>query len=120
MARKTTKKAAAEEEDCEEAGEGTRNGASSAFRAKHRQLPGIGSLIVANEICVAVRAPHFEVPVLGREPRVEHLGDIDATVSEYQRPRRLFTAVTCVALDTDIEERFFRHPIGRRATSCQD
>jgi hypothetical protein len=81
------------------------------FRAKHRQLPGAGLLIVANEIRIPVCAPQFEVPVLGREPRVEHLGDIDATVSKNQRAWRLLAAVTRVALHTNIKEPFFMHLI---------
>jgi hypothetical protein len=39
--------------------------------------------------------------VVGREPRVEHLGDIDAPVAKNQRAWRLLAAVTRVALDTN-------------------
>ena len=64
---------------------------------------------MANEIGIAVGAPQFEVPVVGREPRVEHLGDLDATVSKDQRAWRLLAAVTRVALDTNVEEPCFMH-----------
>jgi hypothetical protein len=57
----------------------------NAFRAEHRQLPGVGSLIVADEIRVAVRASEFEVPVVGRQPRVEHFRDGDVTISKNLR-----------------------------------
>jgi hypothetical protein len=50
-------------------------------------------------------------PVLGREPRVQHLGDIDTTVSKNQRASPLLAAVTPVALDTNNEEPFFMHLI---------
>jgi hypothetical protein len=80
-------------------------------RAEQRQFPGVGSLIVANEIRIPVCAAQFEVPVRGREPGVDHLGDIDATVSNNQRTWSLLAAVACVALDTDTEEPLFRHPI---------
>src|SRR5437899_2420022 len=43
------------------------------LRSKHRQLPGVGLFIVANEIDVAVCALHFEVPVVGRQPCVEYI-----------------------------------------------
>ena len=61
---------------------------------------------MANEIGIAVCVPQFEVPVVGSEPRVKHLDDIDAMASKNQRPWRLLAAVTRVALDTNVEERF--------------
>jgi hypothetical protein len=84
-------------------------------RAEQRQFPGIGSLIVADEIRIAVCAPQFEVPVLGREPGVNHLGDVDATVPKDQRVWRLLAAMACVALDTNREELLLRHPITERS-----
>ena len=66
---------------------------------------------MANEIGIAVCAPQFEVPVVGCEPRVKHLGDIDATVAKNQRAWRLLAAVTGVALDTNVEEPCFMHLI---------
>src|SRR5207244_2580217 len=87
---------------------------ASVFRAKHRQLPGAGSLIAAHEIGIAVRSSHLEGPVVGREPRVERLGDIDATISKQQRAWRLLAAVACVAFDTNNEEWLFIHPISIR------
>jgi hypothetical protein len=73
------------------------------FRAEHRQFPGVGSLIVANEIRIAVCASQFEVPVVGRQPGVDNLRDRDATVSENQRAWSLFAAMAGVALDTNGE-----------------
>ena len=81
---------------------------ADVFRAEHRQLPSVGSFIVANEIGIAVCASQFEVPVVGRQPRVEHFRDGDATVSKNQCAWRLLAAVARVALDTDSEERLLR------------
>jgi hypothetical protein len=81
------------------------------LRAEHRQLPRAGSLIVADQIRIAVSAFQFEVPVVGRQPRVDDIRDGDATVSKNQRAWRLLAAVACVALDTNIEEPFFMHLI---------
>ena len=81
------------------------------FRAEHRQLPAAGTLIVANEIRVAVRASQFEVPMIGRQPGVDHLRDGDATVSENQCAWRLLAAMACVALDANGEEPLFVHPV---------
>jgi len=81
------------------------------FRAEHRQFPGIRLLIVAHEIRIAVGASQFEVPIVGRQPRVDHLRDDDAAVSKNQRTRRLLAAVAGVALDAHAEEPRFRHEI---------
>src|SRR6185437_3902809 len=89
---------------------------ANIFRAKHRQLPCVGALIVAHEIRMAFRVSQFEVPVVGRQPRVDDLRDGDATLSKNQRTRRLFAAVAGVALDTNTEERFFMHP---RSSACR-
>jgi hypothetical protein len=87
--------------------------ASSAnvFRAEHRQLPNAGSLVVANEIRVTVRGLQFEIPIVGREPGVDHLGDVDATIPKDQTAWRLLAAVARVALDANTEQLAFRHQI---------
>jgi hypothetical protein len=85
--------------------------------AEHRQFPAVGSLIVANEIRIAVCAAHFEVPVLGREPGVDNLGDVDATVLKNQRAWRLLAAMACVTLNTNTEQPLFRHSIHHRTTT---
>ena len=59
---------------------------------------------MADEICVAVGASEFEVRVLRRQPGVEHFRDDDATTSQNQYARRLFAAVSCVALDVNAKE----------------
>ena len=87
---------------------------ANVFRAEHRQLPGVGSLIVADEIRIAVCASHFEVPVVWRQPRIEHIRDRDAPVPENQRAWRLLAAVARVALDTNCEGPFLLHPITMR------
>jgi len=84
---------------------------ANMFRSEHRQLPGVGSFIVANEIGTAVRAFQFEVPVVWRQPRVEHLRDGDAAASKNQRPWRLLASMAGVALDSDGEEPLFIHRI---------
>src|SRR5207244_7927606 len=79
------------------------------FRSEHRQLPGVGSLIVADEIRITVCASQLEVPVVGRQPRVKHLRDGDASVSKNQCAWRLLATMAGVALDTNAEKPFVRH-----------
>lgn len=70
------------------------SGPVDAFRAEHRQLPGIRRLIVPDEVCVTVVSLHREVPIVGREPRVHDVNDDDTAVAENQRSWRLLAAVT--------------------------
>jgi hypothetical protein len=84
---------------------------ANVFRAEHRQLPAAGTLIVSNEIRIAVGAAQFEVPVVGRQPGVDNLRDRDATVSKNQRAWRLLAAMAGVALDANREGRLFMHPV---------
>jgi hypothetical protein len=85
--------------------------ATNALRAEHRQLPGVGSLIVADEIRITVFAFQLEVPVVGRQPRVDHFRDDDATVSKNQRAWGLLAAMAGIALDANGEGPFLLHPI---------
>lgn len=66
---------------------------------------------MADEIRVAVRASRFEVPVVGRQPRVEHSRDGDATISKNQRAWRLLAAVACIALDANAKQLPLSHQI---------
>jgi hypothetical protein len=84
---------------------------ANAFGAEHRQLPRVGSLIVPNQVRIAVGAFEFEVAVVWRQPRVDHGGDLNATVSENQRAWRLLAAMTRIALHTNIQEPFIVHLI---------
>ena len=63
---------------------------------------------MADEIRITVCASQLEVPVVGRQPRVEHLRDGDAPVSKNQCAWRLFAAMAGIALDNNAEEPFFR------------
>jgi hypothetical protein len=52
------------------------------LRVDERQLPGPQSFAVANELRIAVGASGFEVPVVGRQPRVDNFRDADAKVTK--------------------------------------
>jgi DNA-binding cell septation regulator SpoVG len=71
----------------------------------------VGSLVVAHEIRIAIGTSQLEVPILGRQPRVEHFRDVDTTVANDQRPRRLLAAVASVALDVNGVISLLTHPI---------
>ena len=86
---------------------------ANAFRSEHRELPGVGSLIVADEIRITVCAFQLEISVVGRQPGVEYLRDGYPMVTKNQRAWRLLAAMACVALDTDAEQPLFRHLIHR-------
>jgi hypothetical protein len=77
----------------------------------------VGSLVVAQEIRIAIGTSQFEVPVLGCQPRVQHLRDVDATVTNDQCSRRLLAAVTSVALDVNDVVPLLTHPI---TSSCME
>jgi hypothetical protein len=97
--------------DDDRCGTGSATSIVHPFRTKHRQLPRIGLFIVADEIRIAVRASQLEISVVGRQPRVDHLGDVDATGLEYQRAGCLLAAVAGVALDANDEERLVGHAL---------
>jgi hypothetical protein len=66
---------------------------------------------MAHEIRIAIGTSQLEVPILGRQPRLEHLRDVDTTVANDQRTRRLLAAVASVALDVDDVVPLLMHPI---------
>jgi len=90
---------------------------ANAFRSEHRELPGVGSLIVADEIRITVCAFQLEISVVGRQPRVEYLSDGYPMVTKNQLAWRLLAAMACVALDTDAEQPLFRHLIHRTTSA---
>jgi len=86
---------------------------ANAFRSEHRELPGVGSLIVADEIRITVCAFQLEISIVGRQPGVEYLRDGYPMVTKNQLAWRLLAAMACVALNTDAEQPLFRHLIHR-------
>ena len=58
---------------------------------------------VGDIVLVVICASQLEVPVVGRQPRVEQVRDGDAPASKNQRPWRLLAAVACIALDTNTQ-----------------
>src|SRR5580692_4629800 len=86
---------------------------ANAVRSEHRELPGVGALIIADEICITVCAFQIEIAVVGRQPGVEYLRDGYSMVTNNQRAWRLLAAMACVALDADAEQPLLRHLIHR-------
>src|SRR3954468_21904322 len=86
----------------------SRTSSVNALRPKHRELPRVGPLIVANEIGITVRAFQLEIAVVWRQPGVEYLYDCYPTVTQNQGAWRLLAAVPGVALDPDAEQPLFR------------
>ena len=86
---------------------------TNAFRSEHRELPGAGSFIVADEIRITVCASQLEIPVVGCQPGVQYFRDGYPTVTKNQHSWRLLAPMACVALDTDTEEPLFRYLIHR-------
>ncbi len=56
---------------------------------------------MAQHVGGALLAAQLEIAVLGREPLIEHLGDLDDPLAEMKAARRLLAAVTRVTLDLD-------------------
>jgi len=80
----------------------------SALRAEHRQLPGVGALVVTDQIRVAVCAFQLEVAVVRCQPRIEHFRNRDAPITEDERAWRLLAAMAGIALDANPQETLFR------------
>src|SRR6059036_3924300 len=86
---------------------------ANAFRSEQRELPCVGSLIVADEIRITVCAFQLEISVVGRQPGVEYLRDGYPMLTKNQRAWRLLAAMACVALNPDAAQPLFRHLIHR-------
>jgi hypothetical protein len=86
---------------------------AKAFRTEHRELPGVGSLIVADEIRITVCAFQLEISGVGRQPGIEYLRDEYPMVTKNHRAWRLLAAMARVALNTDAEQPLVRHLIHR-------
>ena len=77
--------------------------ALAADALEHRQLPRPLLDVVPDDAHVAVGRPHLEVPMIGREPLVDDIVDVEGTVIELEAPRRLLAAIAGVAFDGDVE-----------------
>jgi len=76
---------------------------SSPLRASfvHDQLPEARDHVVAQQVGGAFGPTHLEIAVVGREPLVEHICDLDAPLAEMKPARRLLAPMTRVTLDPD-------------------
>ena len=63
------------------------------------ERPFSGSLVVAQDISVAVTCRNLEVPVIGREPSIEDRMDFEAPFAQRESARFLVAAVARVAFD---------------------
>jgi hypothetical protein len=72
---------------------------------------------MADEVRITVSASQFEVPILGRQPGVEHFRNCDAMVTQNQHARRLLAAMAGVALDVQTEQALFRHKFNHRTVT---
>jgi hypothetical protein len=84
-----------------------------------RQLPPIGGNVLTQDVKIALRVSHLEVPMIGRQPAVDNFGDLDHALSESEPPRRLLSTIAGMALDIHCRTRgcFSRHvlPVTARA-----
>jgi hypothetical protein len=56
---------------------------------------------MAHDVDVTCGVFHFEVPVIRRKPLVEDFRNLDPSLSEGDDTRRLFAAMSSVALDAE-------------------
>lgn len=54
---------------------------------------------MTQDVEIAVRVLHLEVPVVGRQPGVDHFPDLDLSLPQPEPPRRLLATIAGVALD---------------------
>jgi hypothetical protein len=55
---------------------------------------------MADDVCIPVITTQLEIPVIGREPGVEHLLDLDPPAIDVYDTRLFFAAMAGVAFDT--------------------
>jgi len=60
---------------------------------------------VADDAHVAIRVLHLEVAVIGREPLIDDVLDVERALAQPEAPRRLLAAIAGVALDGDVKRR---------------
>jgi hypothetical protein len=72
---------------------------------KQRQLPAIGGDVVTQDVEIALRVLHLEVPMIGCQPAVNDFRDLDLALAEPEPSRRLLATIAGVALDIHDRER---------------
>jgi hypothetical protein len=71
---------------------------------ERRELPSIGGDVVTQDVKISPRVFDFEVPVIGRQPAIDNLGDLDEPLPETEPSRRLLATIAGVALDIHCEQ----------------
>src|SRR5262249_16679554 len=66
---------------------------------EERQLPALARDVVAKNADVALLVVHLEVAMIGSQPAVDHLCDVDLGAREPESSRRLLASGAGVALD---------------------
>ena len=59
---------------------------------------------MTQDVEIALSVFHLEVTVIGRQPAVDNISDLDLTLPDSEPSRRLLATITGVALDIDDEE----------------
>ena len=59
---------------------------------------------MTQDVEIALRVFHLEVPVIGRQPTIDIFGDLDLTLPDSEPSRRLLATIAGVALDIHDEE----------------
>jgi len=67
----------------------------------HGQFPPVTGNVVTDDVECPVAAPHFEIAVIRGQPAVDDLGHLDLPVMQEKTARRLFPAITGMALNRD-------------------
>jgi hypothetical protein len=69
-----------------------------------RQLPSIGGNVVTQDVEIVLGVLDLEVPVIGRQPPVDNVGDLDLALPKPEPSRRLLATIAGVALDINNRE----------------
>ncbi len=88
-----------------------RTGPTVRSATEPRQLPAIGSNIVTQDVNITLRVLRLEVPMIGSQPAVDDLGDLDLALPKPEASRCLLATIAGVALDIHSPEcgRVSRH-----------
>jgi hypothetical protein len=70
---------------------------------KHGHVPAVGFNVMTQDIQIISGTTDFEIAVIGIQPTIDHLGDLNQTLTEIKSPWGFLAAVSGIADHSDLE-----------------
>jgi hypothetical protein len=70
---------------------------------KHGHGPAVGFNVMAQDIQIISGTTDFEIAVIGIQPAIDHLGDLNQTLTKIKLPWGFLAAVSRIADHSDLE-----------------